>query len=71
MSGIEEEHESSSALHCILFELFLGYVMDSLLHSALVSILVALDLVSGETILLDALLKFVSPLSCKRHVSIL
>ena len=70
MACIKAEQESSAAFLCILYNLLFGSYVDSIMHSVFVSILVALDLVCGETILLDALLKLVSPLSRTRHVRI-
>ena len=69
MSCIEAEQEGSAALLCILYDLVSG-TPDSSVHSAVVCILVALDLVLAEPILLNAFLKLVSLLSGTRHVSI-
>ena len=75
MACVEVEQEGSSALLCILFDLFSGSkifsTLDSIIHSVEVCICVALDLVLAEPILLNAFLKLVSPLSGMRHVMIL
>ena len=69
MASIEEEHECSKALFYIKLNLATGFV-DSIIHRVIICIVVALDLVCADTILLNTLLKFVSPLSGTRHIRI-
>ena len=70
MACIEVEQKCFTALLSILFDLVSGS-HDSIVHSVVVWIVVALDLISTDIIGLDTLLKLVSPLSGLRHVSIL
>ena len=72
MSCIEAEQERSAALLCILLDLLSDCTSgcDSSIHSVVVCIVVAYDLVLADAILLDAFLKLVNPLSGTRHVSI-
>ena len=73
MSCIEAEQERSAALLCILLDLLSDCTSgcDSSIHSVVVCIVVAYDLVLADAILLDAFLKLVSPLSGIRHVRIM
>ena len=70
VSCIKAEQEGSAALLCILYDL-LFYSVFSLDHSVVVYIFVAFYLFFADAVLLDALLKLISPLSGTWHIRIL
>ena len=66
LACIEDKQECSAALLCIHLDLVtgcFGSLVDSLAHSALVSIWVATDLVCFEAICFDSFLECVSPIA--------